>query len=194
MNNNIKKVVVYCGSSNKVSDTYKNQAEELGKTLANYDMDLVFGGGNIGLMGIVSKTMREANREVIGVTTKKIQASEVLNPHVTESIIVNTLRERKAKMDELSDAVIALPGGFGTIDEVDEMIALKQLGEHKKPIVLFSVDGFWDDLVKIYEGIIKEKFAKKDHIDLFTVATNIDEVIDAIHTEQKDNSNENWRM
>jgi predicted Rossmann-fold nucleotide-binding protein len=74
------------------------------------------------------------------------------------------------------------------------MIALKQLGEHKKPIVLFSVDGFWDDLVKIYEGIIKEKFAKEDHIDLFTVATNVDEVIDAIHTEQKDNSDDNWRM
>ena len=194
MTDKIKKVAVYCGASNKVDDVYKEQALELGMSLAEEGYDLVFGSGNIGLMGVISRTMKEAGREVIGVTTTKIEKMEQNSPNVTQKIIVETLRERKAKMDELCDAVVALPGGIGTLDEVDEMIALKQLGEHNKPIVLFDVNGFWDELVETYADMIDREFAKPEHIALFKVATTVEQVIAAIQAEQKDRSKENWRI
>lgn len=194
MENNIKKVAVYCGSSNKVDGIYKEETYKLGEALAKKELDLVFGSGDIGLMGAISETMRREGREIIGVTTEKIQESELPNPNVTDLVIVKTLRERKAKMDELSDAVIGLPGGFGTVDEVDEMIALKQLGEHKKPIVLFNINGFWDHFVKAYGELINSQFAKPEHITLFKVANSVDEVIEALYAEQKDLSKENWRL
>jgi len=194
MNKKIKNVVVYCGASNKIDKVYKEEAEKLAIALADNNLDLVFGGGNIGLMGVISKTMKNKNRKVIGITTSHIQSSEIENPNVTKTIILNTLRERKAKMDELADAVVALPGGFGTIDEVNEMIALKQLGEHNKPIVLYNLNGFWDNLVALYASVIDKKFAKDEHINLFNIANTVEEVINGIFEEQKEISTHNWRL
>ena len=194
MSEEIKRVAVYCGASTKIDEIYKEETVELGMSLAEEGYDLVFGSGNIGLMGIISRTMKKAGREVIGVTTKKIEEMEKDSPNVTQKIIVENLRERKAKMDDLCDAVVALPGGFGTVDEVDEMIALKQLGEHNKPIILFNINGFWDDLVGTYGEIIDEQFAKPEHITLFKVANNVEQVINGIQAQQKDLSKENWRL
>lgn len=194
MDNDIKRVAVYCGSSTKVADVYKDSARELGLALAKEEYDLVFGSGNIGLMGIISRAMMSVEREVIGVTTKKIEEMEKFNPNVTQKIVVDNLRSRKAKMDELSDAVVALPGGFGTMDEVDEMIALKQLGEHNKPVVLFDVNGFWDEFVDTYSKMITEQFAKPEHMRLFRVARTVEEVITAIQEPQTDGSKKNWRV
>ena len=97
-------------------------------------------------------------------------------------------------MDQLGDAIIALPGGFGTIDEVAEMIALKQLGEHNEPIILFDVNGFWDGLIQLYSEVIDEHFAKPEHIKLFTVARTVDEVIAALKVKSMKVSMDNWRL
>ncbi len=130
----MKRVTVFCGSSYGTDNLYKDQAFLLGQTLANQEIGLVYGGAKVGLMGAVADGVLSKGGEAIGVLPYFLQKKEVAHEQLTELILVETMHERKAKMNELSDGVIALPGGFGTLEELFEMLTWAQLGLHKKPI------------------------------------------------------------
>ena len=194
MSKKIKNIGVFCSSSNKVDSIYKEETRKLGEALSKEGFNLVFGAGNIGLMGEISKTMKANGSKIIGVTTKYIQESEIFNPHIDDLIIVDDLLKRKDKINDLSDAIIALPGGFGTIDEITEILALKQLGQEEEPIILYNINGFWNPFMELYEEIVDKKFAKKSHLKFLTMVDNPQDCIKALYTKQTDLSKENWRL
>jgi len=195
MNKEIKRVAVYCSSCNKIDDIYKSETKKLGEALASKGINLVFGAGNLGLMGIISETMYKLGSEVIGITLENFSKVEGENPNTSKTIIAPSLFERKYEMNNQADAIIGVPGGFGTIDEITEVIALKQIGMFDKPIILFNIDGFWDSFIKLCEEIIEKKFATEEHVKMFTVANTVEEVIQALEEPKSLNpSDHNWRV
>ena len=145
----MKRIAVYCGSSPGTNVFYKSQALAVGKTLAKNKFGLVYGGAKIGLMGAVADGVLKSGGEVIGVLPIFLQSKEVAHENLTELILVKTMHERKTKMNELCDGVIALPGGFGTLEELFEMLTWSQLGLHKKPIGLLNTKGFYNPLITL---------------------------------------------
>src|SRR5688572_30860177 len=157
----INRLTVFCGSSSGTEDLYRDHAFLLGQTLAKRKIGLVYGGANIGLMGAVADGALSAGGEVIGVLPTFLRNIEIQHTGLTELILVETMHQRKTKMDELSDGVIALPGGFGTMEEFFEILTWAQLGLHKKPMALLNVNGFYDHLIgqvqtMVDHGLLKE--------------------------------------
>jgi len=161
--NSFNKLCVFCGSSYGVNEDYKRNAIILGKQLADQQIELVYGGGNVGLMGELSRTVLEHNGRVTGVIPKKIHKN-VSHIDLTELIIVENMHERKAKMYELADGFIALPGGMGTLEELAEVITWYQIGYHAKPIGILNVNGFYDGLHHLFLHMIGEGFLKPEYI------------------------------
>lgn len=178
-------VCVYCGASSKVRESYKQAAVELGKRFANQDTKLVYGGGDVGLMGIVATSVMNNGGEVTGIIPKFLDKMEVGHEGLTELILTENMHERKNLMAEKSDAFVVLPGGLGTLEEFFEVATWKQLGLHDKPIVIFNVDGYWNSLVELIEHQISENFAKPANRDLFSVATSVEEVIQQLEDAPK---------
>lgn len=176
----IRSVCVYCGSSSRVEQRYKDNAKELGVMLAKQGIDVIYGGGRVGLMGIVADAVMNAGGKVIGIIPKHIQSLEVEHHGLTELHVVDSMHTRKRMMAEKSDAFVVLPGGFGTLDEAFEIITWKQLQLHEKPIVIFDDGGFWDPLVKLMEHLIQEGFATERHRRLYRVAHSLPEVFDIL--------------
>ncbi|TBL81010.1 TIGR00730 family Rossman fold protein [Paenibacillus thalictri] len=154
----MKRIAVFCGSSEGASPIYKEHAKALGQALAERRMALVYGGSNVGLMGAVADAALEAGGEVIGVLPYFLQNREIAHQGLTELIIVDSMHERKAKMAELADAFIALPGGPGTMEEYFEIFTWGQLGLHHKPIGLLNVNHYYDPLVSMFETMEREQF------------------------------------
>ena len=149
---------------------YKEKAEVLGKLLRTYDIGLVYGGGNRGLMGVVAETVHTLGGRVIGVLPEALNREDVRLKVVEDQlIVVPTMHERKAKMYELADAFIALPGGIGTFEEILEVYTWLQLGYHQKPVALLNIDGFYDQLLAFLEHSCKEGFLHKDHFEALIV-------------------------
>ena len=151
----IRRISVFCGFIVicRVSD--RAQAYELGKTLAVQNIELVYGGANVGLMGTVANGVMENGGKAIGVLPAFLKKVEIANLNLTELVMVDTMHQRKAKMNELSDGVIALPGGFGTLEEFFEMLTWAQLGLHRKPVALLNVDGFYDALLALVDTMVE---------------------------------------
>lgn len=167
----IKNVCVFASSSNELSEKYYNDAAELGRLLGANGMNIVYGGSRLGAMYACASSVKNFGGNIIGVMPQKIYDFGVGNPEdCSEFYLTEGMRERKAKMDELSDAVIALAGGFGTLEEISEMIVQKQLGYNSKPIVILNTDGFYDSLIQFFEHIIEQKFAKQDAENLYYIA------------------------
>jgi uncharacterized protein (TIGR00730 family) len=168
--NKIKSLAVFCGSSIGSSPEYQLKAEKMGKALVKNNISLVYGGGNIGLMGKIATYVSSNNIEVIGILPKKLNLPQVVNKDVeTKRIIVDGMHERKAKMYELSDGFIALPGGIGTFEEFFEAFTWLQLGYHSKPIGLLNVNGFYDELINFLNGAVEQGFIKKEVLDKLVV-------------------------
>jgi uncharacterized protein (TIGR00730 family) len=162
-----KNICVYSSSSNAIAPVYFEAAEALGRLMARRGDTLVYGGGSIGLMGVMCRAVHEEGGHVIGVIPKRLRLKEVCYEESDELIVTETMRERKAVMEERSDAFIALPGGFGTLEEIVEILVLKQLGYHAKPVVFLNTNGFYDKLTAFFEHIIEGQFAKHHFRDLF---------------------------
>lgn len=156
----MKSICVYCGSSPGNKSCYVENAKQLGETLARQGLSLVYGGAKVGLMGQLADSVLANGGRAIGVLPKALQAKEVAHPGLSELYIVKDMHERKAKMASLADAFIALPGGFGTLEEAMEMITWNQLGFQAKPIGFLNVEGFYDRLFDFLSGIEQEGFAK----------------------------------
>jgi len=156
----MKAICVYCGSSTGNKPGYVEKAKELGKSLADRGLALVYGGSRIGLMGQLADSVLAQGGKALGVLPEALSAKEVAHPRLSELHVVKGMHERKAKMAELSDAFIALPGGFGTMDEMMEMITWNQLGFQAKPIGFLNVDGYYDRLFQFLSGMEQEGFVK----------------------------------
>lgn len=184
--NNItmKSITVFCGSSFGSDEIYKEQATLLGQTLAKQNIQLIYGGANVGLMGAVADGILQEGGKAIGVLPHFLQSKEIAHNNLTELILVETMHERKTKMNELCDGVIVLPGGYGTLEEFFEMITWAQLGLHKKPIAILNIDGFYDDLIKLVQTMVDKGFLKQINQEMLLVSDSIDELLEKMKNYQ----------
>ncbi len=162
----MKRVCVFCGSSAGIRPEYGFAAQALATELVRRGLGLVYGGGNVGLMGLLADSMLAAGGEVIGVIPQSLLAREVGHRGVTELRVVDTMHQRKALMNDLSDAFIALPGGFGTLEEFFEILTWSQLGIHAKPCGLLNVSGYYDNLLAMLDHAVTERFLRPAYRDL----------------------------
>lgn len=174
----MKSITVFCGSSFGSEEIYKEQATLLGKTLAQNNIQLVYGGANVGLMGAVADGALDRGGKVIGVLPYFLKSKEIAHKQLTELILVETMHERKTKMNELCDGVIVLPGGYGTLEEFFEMITWAQLGLHQKPIGILNIYGFYDDLIRLVQNMVDKGFLKQINRDMLLISNNIDELLE----------------
>jgi len=173
-------ITVYCSSSNHVDGVYVETARELGRCLAEAGYTLVFGGGHVGLMGVLSEAVRRHGGNVKGVILQKFIDMGVADPHVTDMEVAPDMRARKAGLERLGDAYIALPGGFGTLEEVTEILSFKQLGFHNKPVVLLNVNGYFDGLVRQFEASFAERFVHPRYRALYEVVPRPQDALEVI--------------
>lgn len=163
------RIVVYCGSSKGHKPVYTQAAKHLAQVMVNHGIDLVYGGGNIGLMGVIADEVLALGGKVYGVIPAILAEKEVAHYGLTELFIVKDMHERKAKMFELSDAVIAMPGGIGTMEELFEALTWNQIGIHHKPCGLLNVDGFYNQFNSMLKHMVDEGFLRSNHKDLLAV-------------------------
>jgi hypothetical protein len=173
-------VCVYCSSSDAIADVYPPVAEALGRELVRRDHSLVYGGGAVGLMGVLAHAVHERGGTVTGVIPAKLQDREGIAYDADELIVTDTMRERKAIMFRRADAFVVLPGGYGTMEEFMEVLTLKQLGYHDHPIALLNVDGFFDTLLSFFEELREGRFAREAITDLVHVADAPASVLDRL--------------
>lgn len=185
MNNNISSVCVYCASSTKIDKAYFNAAEQLGRILATQHIRLINGAGGIGLMGAVSDAVLTNGGQVTGVIPHFMVEQGWNHPALSELVVVNSMHERKQKMADLSDAIIALPGGCGTLEELLEIITWKQLGLYLNPIVILNTNGYYNPLLAMLEQAVEENFMRHLHKDIWMVATTPQEAVDMIRKAPK---------
>ena len=173
----IGSVCVYCGSSAGANPRHAEAARQLGRGLAEGGLRLIYGGGRVGLMGVVADAVLAAGGRAIGVIPEHLEAKEVGHRGVTELRVVGSMHERKTVMFELADAFVILPGGFGTLDEAFEMLTWRQLRLHDKPIVFLDSDGYWAPFHAVVEHFIREGFARDNSRELFAVVSDVTAVI-----------------
>jgi len=180
---NIRRLCVYCGSSGAVDRQYRAAATELGTRLAAAGIGVVFGGGRIGLMGLLADAALAAGGEVIGVIPARLRDAELAHPGATELLVVESMHERKRVMAEKADAFAILPGGIGTLDEMFETVSWKQLGLHGKPILLADIGGYWAPLCALLDDIVTKGFAQPEARELFRVVPTITALMAILEAE-----------
>lgn len=177
----MKSVAVFCGSSKGHHPVYSDYARQLGEALAERKTWMIYGAGNIGLMGVIADAMLAKNGKVIGVIPHFLREKEVCHEGLTELYVVNSMHERKVKMAELSEGVIVMPGGYGTLDELFEMLTLVQLGQDDQPIGILNVEGFFNPLLEQVDHMMKEGFVKSFHQSLIMESNNIDDLLNQMN-------------
>ncbi|MFZ4692739.1 MAG: TIGR00730 family Rossman fold protein [Burkholderiaceae bacterium] len=170
-------VCVYCGSAKGNNPVYADAAKALGRALVKHNLSLVYGGGHVGLMGIVADAVLDAGGEVTGVIPKALMDTEVGHERLTRLLVVKDMHERKALMAEHADGFIAMPGGIGTLEELFETLTWAQLGFHEKPIGLLNVAGFYDPLIEFLRHQTSQGFLRAEHKDLLLMETEPDPLI-----------------
>lgn len=178
----MKSLCVYCGSSDRVDTVYLEAATEMGAALASRSITLVYGGGSTGLMGRLADAVLQNDGRVIGVIPIMFETPELQHTGLTELQVVGTIHERKARMVEMADGFVALPGGFGTFDELFEILTWSQIGLHKKPIGVLNVNAYFDPLLALIEHARSEGFIYREHSGLLVTETAPDTLLD--HLEQ----------
>ena len=176
----IASVCVYCGSSLGANQRHAEAARQLGAALAAQGIRLVYGGGRIGLMGVIADAVLAGGGQVIGVIPEHLQVQEKGHHGVTELHVVASMHERKNLMFDLSDAFVILPGGFGTLDEAFEMLTWRQLQLHDKPILFLNIEGYWTPFDKLVEHFITEGFVRNSNRRLFAIVDSVEDVIPAL--------------
>lgn len=180
----IKSVCVFCGSSQGAKPAYKQAASAMGEALAKAEIGLVYGGGNVGLMGIIADATLAAGGEVIGVIPEALVAKEIAHKGLTKLHVVSSMHQRKSLMAELSDAFVALPGGYGTFEEFCEVLTWAQLGLHQKPCGLLNVDGYYDYLIALFAHAVAEKFIRPEHYSLVLNDQEPTRLLEQLHQYQ----------
>ena len=180
----LEKICVFCGSQPGVNSAYAQAARELGRLLARNHITLIFGGGMTGIMGILADAVLEHGGRAVGVIPDSMNVPQVVHENLTELIVTPDMHTRKAKMVAISDGFIALPGGFGTLDELFETLTLSQLGYEPKPIGILNVAGYYTPLVELIEHAIQAGFVKPQYRDVFTVQEKPDELLTAMRAFQ----------
>ncbi|MDP9128335.1 MAG: TIGR00730 family Rossman fold protein [Pseudomonadota bacterium] len=176
----ISSVCVYCGSSNDAGPQFKQLARDVGAALAKQGMRIVYGGGHVGLMGIVADTALQNGAEVIGIIPEHIRAQEVQHHGLTELHVVPDMHTRKRMMVERADAFLILPGGLGTLDETCEILTWKKLSLHNKPVVIFNTNGYWDPFIAMVDRALQEGFEKASTLASFKVVETLDDMFSAL--------------
>jgi hypothetical protein len=178
----IKRLCVYCGSSAGVDASYRDAAARLGTLLAQSSVELVYGGGRVGLMGVLADAALAAGGRVTGIIPRHLHDREVAHPGVSNMIVVASMHERKQRMFELADAFAVLPGGLGTLDETIEMLTWRQLGLHGKPVIIVDVAAYWAPLLGLFEHAIAQGFAAPAARDFYRVVVRIEDVLPILAT------------
>ena len=178
--NDINSICVYSASSPQVNDYYIESAKKLGLLFSEYQIELIYGAGKVGLMGAMADAVLEKGGKVTGVIPSFMIQQNWHHTRLTKLVEVDSMHERKQKMAALSDGIVALPGGCGTLEELLEIITWKQLGLYTKPIVIVNANGFYDPLLEMLDKAIDEKFMRPDHKHLWSVAEQVNQVIDLL--------------
>lgn len=178
----IKRICVYCGSNSGDLPEFKTEAEKLGKRLAKQNIELVYGGGNVGLMGHIADTVLDAGGIVNGVIPKSLMEKEVGHMGLTNLILVDSMHERKARMAELADGFIAMPGGFGTFEEIFEVLTWAQLGMHSKPCALFNAANYYEKLAEFLDLTVARKFVKEKNREMLIIEKDPDVLLQKMHS------------
>ncbi|MFP4385170.1 MAG: TIGR00730 family Rossman fold protein [Spirochaetia bacterium] len=176
----MKKVSVFCGSSTGTEPEFRKSAEELGKYLAVKKIEIIYGGAKVGLMGAVADGALRNGGSVTGILPRFLNQKEIAHEGLTSLIMVETMHERKLRMNELSEGVIALPGGYGTLEELFEMITWGQLGLHRKPVGILNINGFYDPLSVLLENMVINGFLKESNRRMLMTANNAADLIKAM--------------
>jgi uncharacterized protein (TIGR00730 family) len=176
----LKSICVFCGSNSGAGEAYAEAARGLARAIARRRLKLVYGGGNVGLMGVLADAALGAGAHVTGVIPRRLVEKEVAHSRLTEQRIVGTMHERKALMADLADAFIALPGGLGTLDETFEMLTWTQLGYHRKPSALLDVNGYFERLVAFLDHAVEERFVTAVHRRMLIIERDPDAVLDRL--------------
>jgi len=176
----INSLCVYCGSSARGAQSHTDAAEKLGRQLAEKKITLIYGGGRVGVMGKIADATLGGGGEVIGIIPRFLDEYEIGHTDLTRLEICDSMHERKARMAELSDGFVILPGGLGTLEELFETLTWKQLGLHTKPIVVVDQDGYWQPVRVLMESIIKQGYARPENSDLLTFVATVDDVFPAL--------------
>ena len=179
----IRRLCVYCGSSGAVEASYREAASELGARLGAAGIELVYGGGRVGLMGLLADAVLTTNGKVTGIIPRRLLDAEVAHRGVTELIVVDNMRDRKRLMAEKADAFAVLPGGIGTLDELFETLSWKQLGLHDKPILLVDIAGYWTPLHALLDHIVVNGFARPRTRRLLHVVPSVSALVAALLEE-----------
>lgn len=174
----MKRITVFCGSSMGNKEVFKTKAIRLGKALVQRKIDLVYGGAKVGIMGVIADAVLQEGGKVTGVLPRFLQAKELAHEGLTDLILVDTMHERKTKMNELSDGMLALPGGFGTLEELFEILTWGQLGLHKKPVAILNINGFYDSLIQLIQVMVDNGFLKQLNREMLLTDENIDKILD----------------
>ncbi len=180
----MKRVCVFCGSNMGARPAYKSAAQALAEALVEHELGLVYGGGNVGLMGVIADAVLAAGGEAIGVIPEALVAKELAHASLTQLHIVNSMHERKALMADLADGFIALPGGFGTFEEFCEVLTWAQLGFHHKPCGLLNVEGYYDQLLTLFNHAVGEQFVRPAHRALVLEAETPERLLDLLAQHQ----------
>lgn len=185
-------ICVFSSSSNAIADVYVTEAIDLARMLGQSDFCLINGGSNVGLMDVITREARIHGAKTIGIIPEKLRDFNLASVHAHEIIVSGDMMDRKYKMRELSDAFIALAGGFGTLEEILEVITLKQLNYHTKAIVFINTNGFYDDLFRQFEKSYEEKFAKENYRKLYFIAENAKEAMEYILNYKPEEQVNKW--
>jgi uncharacterized protein (TIGR00730 family) len=177
-------ICVYCGSSADVAQSYKDAAVQLGREAGERGVEIIYGGGRVGLMGLVADAALAAGGRVTGIIPSHILEMEVAHQTLTELIVVENMHLRKMMMFERSAAFVILPGGLGTLDEAFEILTWKQLGLHRKPIIVANIDGYWDGLLALVRHGVDEGFIRPQHARLFTEVGDVAAILSALGDPQ----------
>lgn len=177
----INSLCVYCGASNNVEEVYRTSAMDLGRVLGEHKKSLVYDGGRNGLMGIVADAVMQAGGKVTGFIPEHLQNFEGGHTDIDELHIVDTMHTRKLRMSELADAFIILPGGFGTLDELFEILTWKKLELHHKPIIVININGYWDPLIELINQVVTHNFTDHKDSELVTFVNCIEDIIPLIN-------------
>lgn len=177
---NMKRICVYCGSRAGEREDYADAARELGRTLADAGIGLVYGGASVGLMGILADAALEAGGEVIGVMPRALSEREIAHPGLSQLYVVDSMHTRKAQMEALADGFIALPGGLGTLDELFEILTWAQLGLHSKPCGLLDAAGYYHPLVTFIDHAVEEGFVPERHREMIAIDASAQALIEAL--------------
>lgn len=178
--NNLKRLAVYCGSATGNDPLFADAARATAKAMVSRDVDLVYGGGRLGLMGLMADSVLDLGGRVFGVIPEALVSLEVAHEGVTELLTVETMHERKAKMTDLADAFLALPGGIGTLDELFEAWSWNALGYHAQPFCLLNVDGFWDGLIDFIDHATEKGFLSERRRKQLLVASDPGDALDML--------------